>query len=187
MTSKPRFKKGSLSITTTDEGFGASSTTRTLHLVNIPCETNLNELSTEQIMQLVSGLFPKPSAGPSPSPEGSKKPGSASTPESENGTVELSVTYNLPGQFEINLGTASYTLTDRITYFPKGSRGFRNLPWPLSVVAQLFDLAKTYPGSTFSYKYTTPSSSNYPITEVLQRALRELENPSQCKYPILTP
>ena len=113
--------------------------------------------------------------------------GSTSTPESGNGTLELSVTFNLPEVYVIVLDTASYTLIDRPTFSLRDLHGYLSPPLLGSALKQLLDSARACPGVTFSFKFTTPSSSRSRDTENLHQLLEKSAALSNVLFHMKTP
>ena len=176
------------STTITVEPSGEITIVATPSRANTLCETSLSELFTEPITRRVLELSAQPSDGPKTTFEPSNKLGSTSTPESENGTVELSVTFKPREGYKIALATESFTLTDQTISYLKASPGFLNLPWQWSVVEQLCSCAKQFPGQTFFCRYTTAWFYKSQGIEKTRVALRNFEELSKClsRIPILS-
>jgi len=108
--------------------------------------------------------------------------GSSCTPESENGTAELSVTFRSAEVYEIVLGTELSTLTDLTISYLKDWLGYHNQQSLQSALEQLLILAKKYPGVQFSCKFTTQWYSKFLTTDLLLQALRKFEKLSTLQY-----
>lgn len=152
----------------TAERCGAKDTVEISNPENIPCEMSLNVQCTEPTMQAEFVPLEPSSDGRKQKYVLSKINGSSSTPESANGTAELSMTLTPGGKLAIALDTELSISIDPIIFYQKDLLGYLSPQSLLFADVMLLDLLKTYHGYRCSFKFTIPSSSKSQLIEILQ-------------------